>query len=351
MRDEHVVGDLRTHPDGTVDGWCWAPGRPRARLAFEILADDRVVAAGEAKLPRPDLAVPGMADTRHGFWLALPPGAIDRGTPCLLSARARGVVFGRRLLEPAGGATAEPAAAALQAALGALSERLAARVAPPRPPATRLRAAAGALAAALPARLGQPGADVGAARRVLGSGMAPLRLACPAAPRATLALRAVGGAPATLARLRALAPATFALDAETLLLDPGADARMALLPSLLPGLRLLPVTEADFAPPPGETRGAWLLLLDDEMPSPAGLEAVLTRLEAEAIALAVSRRLAGAASLPELPIAARTGLALAARRGLLSAGDTPASLLARARSRQAGCVVLAEPWTPPPCAP
>ena len=334
---------MQIHPDATVDGWCWAPARPRARLAFEILADDRVLAAGEAALPRPDLQVPGMDDTRHGFRLALPPGSIDRFAPSLISARSGGVVFGRRLLDPADAPAGDPATLALHGALGMLSERLAACAAPSvSTPAARLRAAARELAASLPAAAAQMEPSVDATRRLLAASGPRVHLARPAAPCASFILRASATAPATLQRLRALAPATHALAAETLLLDCGSDARTALLASVAPGLLLTR------APAGGgnllwhlaqAARGEWLLLLDESAPSPAALEWLLARLRATAIPLALSARLADPARAP-MPVAAPTGVAVAVRRSLIAEGDDPASL----RRRIGGGVALAEPW-------
>ncbi len=347
------MGDLQLHPDGMADGWCWAPRRPRARLAFDILVDDRVVAGGEAALPRPDLAAHGMRDTRHGFRLALPPDAIDRNAACLISARARGsmVVFGRRMIEPARPPAPEPREAALQAELGALSQRLARLAVRPRatPRDARLREAAGVLAAALPAHApGQGGAAGGAieaARRVLAAAIPPFVLPRPTDPAASLLLRASGDVAATAARLRDLAPAAHAIGAEVLLLDGGVDARHALLPSLIPGLILArPPSGAWDAAPATMARGEWLLLLDDGPVSATGLIAVLASVRGQAIEMAVAPGVRGTAGLPLLATGMRSGLRLAIRRSSVIAGDDLVTALARLRGRAASCAMLAEPW-------
>jgi hypothetical protein len=179
--------------------------------------------------------------------------------------------------------------------------------------------------------------DVAASRRVLAATGPLPKLARPAAPRATLVLRAGRDLPETLARLHALAPATHALAAETMLLDAGADARGALLPSLVPGLMLA----ASWAEAAKAARGAWLLLLEAAVPSAAGLEFLLARLEARAAGLALAARLAPARGLPTLVMAAPTGVTLAVRRSLVEPGDDVASLARRLAGRG---VALVEPW-------
>ncbi len=350
MRYEHVVGDVQLHPDRAVDGWCWAPSRPDARLRFDLLADDRIVASGEASLPRPDLSVHGMTDTQHGFRLTLSPDALDRDRAVLLSARERGsrVVFGRRLVPPAEPEAAAPEIIAVQQALGVLSERLAARGPTPLSRAARLRAACGTLATILPARTARNGADIAAARRLL-AGAGSVALARPAAPRATLVLLADMEAPALLTRLRALAPATFAIDAEVLLVDPGVDARTTLLPSLVAGLHLLPAPAASLSERltliAGLARGDWLLLLSGDAGG-AALPWLLARLDTDAIMLATAPR-TGTEGLARLRLISPTGVALAVRRGAVAEADTPASLLARLMRDKAACVVLDESWPPP----
>ena len=344
MRHGHVVGDLQVNRDGTVDGWCWAPDRPQARLAFEVLVDDRPAGRGVADLARPDLALPGMDDTQHGFWLRLPPGSIDPEAPCLISARERrtAIVFGRRL-EQARTPPPDPATLALAASLGALSERLAgAGPGPSSAAGARLREAAGVLAATLPRAPGVAEGSTAAARAALALGGTPPVLARPAAPRVSMLLRAGATPSETLGRLQAVAPATHALAAETLLLADGDDARIALLPSLVPGLLLLP--NATWQAALQFTRGDWLLLLDETTPSPAGLQAALARLQADGVAIAASARLPEAAGLRPLALPVPAGLALAMRRDAALPDEAPGATLRRLRRQGAPCRALASAW-------
>ena len=342
-----LAGDLALLPGGIVDGWCWSPSRAGERLQVEILIEGISAARIEASVFRRDLLVLRIGDGCHGFRMKLPRGALTpERTGCLIEARELlgSQVFGRWLHEPAG--SPAPRHPTLDAAFETLDEAAdtLAGLARPRVPLTiALRQALGDLAVVLPA-MASGGGDVAVARARLAA-LEAVTLPWIDAPRVTLALAASArtGAVATLDRLRALAPLAARLTAELMLVDPGHDARLALLPSVAANLHYAtdPTAAVQHA------RGGYFVLLDADAPdaSAAALSELLGRPGARECLLLPPQFGDG---VEAWPVAAPVGLILAAPLALLGGGDlAPAALLQRARARKVFCRVLAEPWAPP----
>lgn len=313
---------MQVAADGSVDGWCWSPQRPAARLIVDILIDDSVVVTGEAAAFRIDLEAAGIGDGRHAFVLRLPQGALGRGGSCLVSGRERvsSVVFGRRLHEPAPGPE-EPGIAALRAELAAISASLGAlpRRRGPESVSQQLRQAAGELAAVLR----NPGNSVAASRALLARHKR-IELSIPRVPRASLVVWARDVVSMQRA-LNSLAPAARTLGAEVLACHTGEDARMLLLPSVTPGLVLVhaPAHSAvsALAAAAPQARAPWLLLVDPAAHelSASGIAHLLPQLDAMHIELALSDTVAFAQSGASAESGRVRRLAASARLGLLAA--------------------------------
>ena len=337
-----IVGDLAMLPGGIVDGWCWSPSRPGERLRVDLLIEGAVAARVDAAVFRRDLLLLRIGDGRHGFRLKLPRGALTPArTSCLIESRepASGQTFGRWLHEPV--AAPPPRHAGLDAmsdALAGLAARLAQLDRPPASLAAALRQAWRELAIVPPAA-GVAGGDVAVARALLAE-LGEVTLPRQDAPEVTLVL-AGSTAPAILARLRALAPVAGRLAAEVVLLDPGHDARLALLPSLVANLR----HATSLADAVAQARGGSLALLDADIAdaSAAALGALLAQPDARRCVL-----LGDGAAAEAWPVTAPVGITLAAPVRLLrdSLGETSATLR-RARAEGLPCRVPTPPWSPP----
>ncbi len=331
-------------PDLRLDGWCWSPERPQERLLVDLLVDDHPAVSVVAAMFRPDLLARGCGDGRHGFAVHLPANLPQLQRECLVTARERqsGRIFGRLLRPGATGPSPRERAAA--AAIAELSDDLARLHA--GQPAGRMRAAFGRLAATLaPRPSGLPyDADL-----LVPAG---LRLARVERPAISLVLPD-GSAAAAAGRIAALAPALAAARAELLLVDRGADPRLALLPAALPGLGLLAVRGAEglagtLALAAAVARGRWLVLLGAATlcPSAAALLALARMigdgdgvLLAAAAAGGLADGMSGTLALPA-PLGVLFGgpTELCRRLGAAAADDAgPAGLALRAR-------LLGQPW-------
>ena len=299
-----LLGDLRERPDGSFDGWCWAPDRPEERLVVDLLVNDTLAISMVAAIFRRDLQLGGHGDGRHGFVLRLPPGTPELDGEALITARERrtGLVFGRVLREATG--AANPGGPALDGAALALEDAWAALAAgrsalPRHAPAQRLRGAFAALAQRLRART--PGLTVSAAP--------PLNLPLIQTPCLTIGLL-VRDASAELARIAALAPALALVRAEVLAIDPGNDPAAALRPAQVRNLRSVRDRRATGNAAAcnlalAEARGARLLWLGSS-----------SRLPSAAALLALADAMSGAAPALWLP----SGATLALPGGALAGG-------------------------------
>jgi len=333
-----IAGDLALLPGGIVDGWCWSPSRAGERLRVDILIEGATAARIEASVFRRDLLLLRIGDGRHGFRLKLPRGALTpERTGCLIEVREllSGQVFGRWLHEPAG------APAPRHAALDEAADILAGLTRPRAPLATALRRALGDLSIVLPAAAA---GDVAVARARLAA-LGTTTLPWIDAPRFTVAVAASArtSAVAALERLRTLAPLAARMAAEVVLVDPGHDARLALLPSVVANLRYA----ADLEDAVTQARGGYFVLLDADAPDASA--AVLGELLARPGVRDCLLLPPGFADAVEAwPVAAPVGVILAAPLALLGGGELAhAALLRRARAGGVSCRALAEPWAPP----
>ncbi len=340
-----IAGDLALLPGGIVDGWCWSPSCAGERLRVDILIEGATAARIEASVFRRDLLLLRIGDGRHGFRLKLPRGALTpERTGCLIEVREllSGQVFGRWLHEPAGAPA--PRHAALDAAAATLDEAadiLAGLTRPRAPLATALRRALGDLSIVLPAAAA---GDVAVARARLAA-LGTTTLPWIDAPRFTVAVAASArtSAVAALERLRTLAPLAARMAEEVVLVDPGHDARLALLPSVVANLRYA----ADLEDAVTQARGGYFVLLDADAPDASA--AVLGELLARPGVRDCLLLPPGFADAVEAwPVAAPVGVILAAPLALLGGGELAhAALLRRARAGGVSCRALAEPWAPP----
>jgi len=340
-----IAGDLALLPGGIVDGWCWSPSRAGERLRVDILIEGATAARIEASVFRRDLLLLRIGGGRHGFRLKLPRGALTpERTGCLIEVREllSGQVFGRWLHEPAGAPA--PRHAALDAAAATLDEAadiLAGLTRPRAPLATALRRALGDLSIVLPAAAA---GDVAVARARLAA-LGTTTLPWIDAPRFTVAVAASArtSAVAALERLRTLAPLAARMAEEVVLVDPGHDARLALLPSVVANLRYA----ADLEDAVTQARGGYFVLLDADAPDASA--AVLGELLARPGVRDCLLLPPGFADAVEAwPVAAPVGVILAAPLALLGGGELAhAALLRRARAGGVSCRALAEPWAPP----
>jgi hypothetical protein len=301
-----------------LEGWCWTPSEPRARLTVEILEGEtvllRVIAADE----RPDLVAAGIGDGRHGFRAVVPPppSAIGRGRVLRARAASSGVVFGQVVEDgpdPSGLDRLDRAAsdvAALQGQVATLRARLARRRSQagaqggaqggaPGGPATPLDHMAAFLAVrswrAPQAAHDAPSFAAAMAQEALLRRHAPFTLPPPPRkPWLSVLLLAAPDCADTIAALRVLAVALSGRGAQLILVDDGLDPRTALLPGLVRGLQM--------SQPSGEgaaaclntaahvARGTMLLLLRADTAPPSGV--ALSRLM-DAMAANPERVLAG----------------------------------------------------------
>lgn len=248
-----VQGELWVDPPANIHGWCLLPDRPGTRVAVEILADGRLLAATVAAE-----FFGGAGDGRHGFSLALDAPLAGPAT-IVVEARERGTstVFGRVVLFP--DAMARP----LDDRLAAIDRQVL------RDPA-----------------IGVTGADMmhraldGLGTLLCGHGIdrdttclarrAP-RLALSAMPRVSLVLPAGLSLDRVLAWLEAVQCLCDSVPVELIIADDGADPRLRLLGRVMPALRILRVppdmTGAVLNMLAGEARGRLLCFAQQDVPA------------------------------------------------------------------------------------
>jgi hypothetical protein len=243
MTGHAVTGDLQLMPDGSLEGWVWSRDRPDQRLVAELDINDVPVGAIVAELFRRDLLGQGIGDGRHGFRLQLPPGSIPSEGRVTITGREQQsnqlfarIVRGRAALAPKHRAAIETAAGQLRELRSRLETLLAER--PVANKSGQVRAAFGGLSSLLAVPASCPGGATAAAVALerLRRGAGRPELPRCSQPALSIVLPAGPDVPATLRRLRALAPALAAAGAELVLLDDGADPATALLPALVPNL-------------------------------------------------------------------------------------------------------------------
>ena len=66
-RKSSVIGHVDVISKQRVSGWVWDKAQPDRALTVSITLAGEVIGQTEASLPRPDLAVAGIGDGRHGF--------------------------------------------------------------------------------------------------------------------------------------------------------------------------------------------------------------------------------------------------------------------------------------------
>ena len=251
-----LSGNLdRVTRDGWVSGWCWDPQRPNRRVPLDVLVDGAVVGTTPAANWRGDLQQAGIGDGGHGFAYALPYEIMAQKGTLHIGVRESGP-GGRALgdavtLRIGRLAESEQRIAALERQVRALRGKLEALEGQAsEQPAAEERAARALfgtvaaffreLADGTPQE--QRGFGLGGGLRAtldeLAARLAPLALRQPAHPEMLVIVPATRPVEAVHRCLSALHRAGIDARADIVLLDPGdADARTALLPSLVGGLR------------------------------------------------------------------------------------------------------------------
>lgn len=250
------MGELSVAPDGAVDGFCLDPARPGLRCWVQIMVEGEPAATVLARDPRDDLAARGHPDGAHGFHALLPPATLPPRPELLVWARVRGARcgFAQRLLVRPGLVDPMPdRERRLAAQVAELSDRLEAlcRPGPATPEAVwqeRIRALAGLLA-----RRG--------GRATSSPGLPFMRY-----PAVTLALPLLAGLADAVDRVARLVPLARELAAEVLALNLSRDADLALLPALVPNLRLVEATGGLRRAVAEHARGERIVLLDPAEP-------------------------------------------------------------------------------------
>ncbi len=251
-----LSGNLdRVTRDGWVTGWCWDPQRPGRRVGLDVLVDGVRVGTTQAANWRADLQQAGIGDGSHGFSYALPYEVLARKGTLRISVceTGGGGVLGEPVVLRIGRpAEAEQRIASLERQIRLLRAKLdeLERQAADQPAAEEraARALFGTVAAffrelaegtADDARGFGLGRGLRASLDELGAMLPPLALRPPAAAADALVIVPATQPVETVHRCLAdLHRAGVDAEAELLVLDPGeADARTALLPSLVRGLR------------------------------------------------------------------------------------------------------------------
>jgi glycosyltransferase involved in cell wall biosynthesis len=248
-----LAGTLdRVSRDGWVSGWCWYPERPDEHVALSVLVDDVAVGSVRADAFRQDLQQAGIGDGTHGFSYALPYRALADKGRLTVTVLERGT--DRRLGDPITMrigrlSAAEERIEALERELRLLRGRL-----------EELQAAADARADERAARAlfgtvaaffsdlasgvvtadgtGFGVAGLAATLREVTSCHAPVLLAQPTQPLATVCVPATAGFDMLYGCLAALHAAGVDTAAEIVVVDDGGQgAAAALLPTLVRNVR------------------------------------------------------------------------------------------------------------------
>lgn len=295
---------------------------------MEILDGDIVLVTVEASIYRSDLAAQGIGDGCHGFALEVPPAAardgirgIGRAAGRLLRARARdqGVLFGQVLEEAAEGDIERLDRAAAE--LAELQAELADLLARQQDRAMTRAAPFDQLAAMLAVRSWRaPGAEptspafaVAVAQEELLRRHASFAMpAAPVRPQASLVLLAAPDIDNTIAALRVLARGLGDHNVAVVLADDGADARTALVHTVVRGLTI--------APPAGETADS----LNAAISAVSGPLVVILRADPRALSsVALAVLLQAMAAAPGTVLIGSAGADSLARWGLMPAGTAP----------------------------
>ncbi|MDA8251141.1 MAG: hypothetical protein M0Z28_18485, partial [Rhodospirillales bacterium] len=300
----------RVSRDGWVSGWCWYPDRPQERVALSILIDDAAVGHVVADTYRADLQQAGIGDGRHGFSYALPYGAIaERGTLTVsVQDQHSGRLLGERVTLRLGRmAAAEERIQDLERQIRLLRGQLdeMRRLASGRDDARAARELFATVAAFFQeiaeggaGLAGRGGAALPAAIAEVTARWAPLTLAVPERPVATICIAATAPLAELRACIEAIQAARLDEQAEVVVLDDGrAGAQTALLPTVVRNLRyvlqhdgagLVPARNAVAAESPGRL----LVFLSPEVRLSAGwLDEITATFAREAQAALVSGRL------------------------------------------------------------
>ena len=253
---EALAGSLdRVSADGWLSGWCWFPDRPDAHAELSVLVDDEPVGTVIADGFRPDLQQAGIGDGSHGFAYALPYNALaDRGLLTIAVQEKRtGRLLGEKMTMRLGRlSAAEDRIASLERELRLLRgevERL--RSAETAGGETQAARELFATVAGFFHELAEGGSPRGSrAARLAGTiaelsaRTAPLTLAVPEQPRASVCVAATAPFDTVHACLAALIAAGIDRLAEVEVLDDGAaDPANALLPALVRNLRYRRLSE------------------------------------------------------------------------------------------------------------
>lgn len=249
----------RVSRDGWVSGWCWYPDLPGSHVELTVLVDHQIAGSFTAANFRPDLQQAGIGDGTHGFSYALPYSALaDKGT-LVVAVRESGT--GRNLSDPITVrlgrlAGVEDRIVDLERQLRLMGGRVEelSRAAQARDEDRAARALFATVAGFFQELAGAP---QGASLRSLGAAglagaldeiaarLAPLTLALPDQPKATICIAATAGVDAIHRCLLALHEAGIDATADVVLLDDGGHGgEAALLPSVVRNLRYVRLHDA-----------------------------------------------------------------------------------------------------------
>lgn len=306
---ETLAGSLdRVSADGWLSGWCWFPDRPEAHAELIVLVDDEPIGTVIADGFRPDLQQAGIGDGTHGFAFALPYSALaDRGLLTVaVQERRTGRLLGEKMTMRLGRlSAAEDRIASLERELRLLRGEI-----------EQMRTGDAARAETHAARdlfatvagffheLAEGGSPRGgrAARLAgtiadLSARAAPLVLAVPETPRASVCVAATAPFETVHACLAALSAAGIDGAADVEVLDDGAaDPANALLPALVRNLRYRRIPEGmrltdGRAALAAEARGDIIAFLAPEAcPAPGWLDEILDTFGREPAAALVGGR-------------------------------------------------------------
>jgi glycosyltransferase involved in cell wall biosynthesis len=238
----------RVTRDGWVRGWCWRRNRPDDRVDLTVLVDGEPIGTTRASASRDDLKAAGIGDGAHGFDLALPWSVLAEKGTLHISVRetGTGMPLGAPILMRAGRlAAAEERIQDLERQIQLLLPQLHElnRHAQAREDDRAARALFTTVAEFFQALAqGEPGGGLKTALNELTARLAPLALAIPAQPAATVCITA-GAAVETLhACLLALHESGVDAEADIVLIDDGAHGgEAALLPAVVRNLRYVRV--------------------------------------------------------------------------------------------------------------
>ena len=257
-----LVGNVdRITRDGWVSGWCWEPSAPKRRITLDVLIDDTVAGTVEASESRADLLHAAVGDGRYGFTFMLPyetlaeratvqVRVIEHGTGRPLGKLSH-LRIGRRTEMETRLIALEREVALLARRADLLTDTLGRQ--PPSDASTRALFSTVAeffqnLANGLPpapasaglnGELGTTLADL--RRRLPALALRPAKSEADGRPLAAIAVPARGSVDCVHACLAALRASDIDLQADIVLIDPsGEDVRCALLPALVPNLKVGP---------------------------------------------------------------------------------------------------------------